>query len=73
MPGDVVQGTQVGIPVRCITEGVPTPSTPFIAKRYGHEMLTMHEHNRTVLWKASEAAVGRWELGNRLQQYASKL
>lgn len=66
MPGERVKGTPVGMPVRCMTAGVPTPSTEFIAKRFQHEKLTMDERNRDVLWRASEAAVGRWELGSRV-------
>ena len=34
MPCDLVQGTQVGMPVKCISAGVPTPSAEHIVKKY---------------------------------------
>lgn len=67
MPGTLVRGTPVGLPVKCMTGGVPTPTSKAMAKRFQHEKLTMSESNREILWKASEAAIGsRWELGTRV-------
>jgi NAD(P)-dependent dehydrogenase (short-subunit alcohol dehydrogenase family) len=60
MPGDLINNTVVGMPVKCMTGGKPTPSSEFIASKFENEQLTMHPPNREVLWEASEAAVGAW-------------
>ena len=51
-------GGSAGYPVKCITRGVPTPTSEDIRKRFGNEVLTMHPPSRAMLWAASEAATG---------------
>ena len=63
MPGDVVQRTVVGIPVKCVTAGHPTPTSPHMAKTFDHEALTMDVRVHDLLWRVSEAAVGKWDVG----------
>ena len=62
MPGDVVQKTVVGLPVKCITAGCPTPTSPHMAKTFDNEALTMDPANHDLLWRVSEAAVGKWDV-----------
>ena len=57
MPGDFVNKTVIGMPVKCMTAGKPTPSGDWMNEKFDNESLTMEIANRTVLWEASEVIV----------------
>lgn len=63
MPGDMVDGTPVGMPVKCMTAGKPTPTSKSMAKRFSNEALTMSEANRSLLWAESEKATEAFKVG----------
>merc|ERR1712205_186324 len=54
MPRDMVKGTPVGMPVKCMTAGKPSPVSESMAKRFKNEELTMNEANHKILWIESE-------------------
>lgn len=54
MPGEFIQNTVVGMPVKCITAGEPTPSAERIAARFENEKLTMDPANQRLLWEVSK-------------------
>ena len=58
MPGSVVKKTVVGMPVKCMTAGLPTPTHSFMRKHFDNEKLTMDVENHHVLWTMSEQATG---------------
>eukprot|EP00929_Paragymnodinium_shiwhaense_P077293 TRINITY_DN39802_c0_g1_i1.p1 TRINITY_DN39802_c0_g1~~TRINITY_DN39802_c0_g1_i1.p1 ORF type:complete len:373 (-),score=47.71 TRINITY_DN39802_c0_g1_i1:70-1188(-) len=58
MPGEWIEKTPVGLPVKCMTEGKPTPTSESIVKRFQNEALTMSKANRDLLWTHSEKATG---------------
>ena len=48
MPGDFIENTVVGMPVKCITAGVATPTAENIATRFEHERLSLDLANRAL-------------------------
>lgn len=62
MPGDMIEGTPVGMPVKCMTSGHPTPTSESMAKRFKNEELTMHEASRLLLWNSSEQATEQFNV-----------
>eukprot|EP00927_Polykrikos_kofoidii_P068785 TRINITY_DN64117_c0_g1_i1.p1 TRINITY_DN64117_c0_g1~~TRINITY_DN64117_c0_g1_i1.p1 ORF type:complete len:380 (+),score=68.83 TRINITY_DN64117_c0_g1_i1:85-1224(+) len=62
MPGSIVKKTVVGMPVKCMTGGCPTPSTSFIKRAFEDEKLTMDPANRELLWLWSLRAIGKWNV-----------
>jgi NAD(P)-dependent dehydrogenase (short-subunit alcohol dehydrogenase family) len=63
MPGDLDEGTPVGMAVKCMTAGTPTPTSDFMKKSFQNEELTMSVANHTLLWTESEKATGPFQLG----------
>jgi threonine dehydratase len=62
MPGELIKNTVVGIPVKCIQKGIPTPPTEYIKQAFQMEELTMSIENQNILWEMSEIATGvHWE------------
>ena len=63
MPGSLIKNTVVGMPTKCITNGIPSPSTDYIKKAFRMEELTMMQENRTLLWRESEKVCGiKWNI-----------
>mmetsp|Transcript_5324 Transcript_5324/g.14779 ORF Transcript_5324/g.14779 Transcript_5324/m.14779 type:complete len:379 (-) Transcript_5324:12-1148(-) len=60
MPGDLVKKTVVGLPVKCMTAGRPTPSNKRIEKAFENEKLTMEPASRALLWSCSVRAIRKW-------------
>lgn len=58
MPGDVVEKAVVGMPVKCMTAGRPTPTSQYMREQFQMERLTMDRANHRTLWAASLEAVG---------------
>jgi NAD(P)-dependent dehydrogenase (short-subunit alcohol dehydrogenase family) len=65
MPGDLVQKTVVGLPVKCITAGKPTPSSKYIEKSFDNEKLTLDDANQQLLWEMSEQETQKWVMFKR--------
>jgi NAD(P)-dependent dehydrogenase (short-subunit alcohol dehydrogenase family) len=62
MPGELVEGTPVGMPVKCMKQGMPTPTDASMAKRFDNEALTMSTSNRDLLWVESERATEQFSI-----------
>jgi len=58
MPGDRVQETTCGKPVKCMTAGRATPTQEWMAEAFENEKLTLDPANHELLWSASVKAVG---------------
>jgi NAD(P)-dependent dehydrogenase (short-subunit alcohol dehydrogenase family) len=63
MPGALDEGTIVGMAVKCMTAGTPTPTSDAMKKSFQNEELTMNVCNHTLLWTESEKATGPFQLG----------
>jgi len=58
MPGDRVQETTCGMPVKCMTAGRATPTQEWMSKTFEDEKLTLDPANHELLWSVSVKAVG---------------
>uniref|UniRef100_A0A7S1QGM7 Protochlorophyllide reductase n=1 Tax=Alexandrium catenella TaxID=2925 RepID=A0A7S1QGM7_ALECA len=63
MPGEMINGTPVGMAVKCMTAGKPTPTSASMAKQFKNEALTMSQANRLLLWAESERATEEFKVG----------
>lgn len=63
MPGEMVEMTPVGIPVKCMTAGKATPATDMMAAMFSNEEMTCSLANQALLWTESEKATEVFNLG----------
>lgn len=63
MPGLLIENTPVGMPVKCMTAGLPTPVDESMRKRFNNEELTMNAANHKLLWEASEKVTEIFDVG----------
>ena len=60
MPSEQRNSCTVGMPSKCMSAGVATPSAPFMVERFEHEALTLNQNNWETLWTKSEDATNKF-------------